>query len=100
MAYGDFKDLAGRTASDKVLRDKLFNIAKNLKYDGYLEVLLLWFIIFWDKKPQVVVLSVPLNKISKCPKNLVNQLLENLKNVKYNRHLKRIFGVLILQICN
>ena len=35
MAYGDFKDLAKRTASDKVLRDKTFNIAENLKYDGY-----------------------------------------------------------------
>ena len=35
MAYGDFKDLATRTASDKVLRDKVFNIAKSLKYDGY-----------------------------------------------------------------
>ena len=35
MAYGDFKDLTRRTASDKILRDKAFNIAKNLKYDGY-----------------------------------------------------------------
>ena len=35
MAYGDFKDLAKRTASDKVLRDKTFNIAKNPKDDGY-----------------------------------------------------------------
>ena len=35
MAYGDFKDLAKRTASDKVLRDKAFNIAKNFKYDRY-----------------------------------------------------------------
>ena len=35
MAYGDFKDLTRRTASDKILRDKVFNIAKNLKYDGY-----------------------------------------------------------------
>ena len=33
--YGDFKDLARRTASDKVLRDKAFNIAKTRKYDGY-----------------------------------------------------------------
>ena len=30
MAYGDFKDLARRTASDKILRDKAFNIAKIL----------------------------------------------------------------------
>ena len=35
MAYGNFKDLARKTASDKVLRDKAFNIAKILKYDGY-----------------------------------------------------------------
>ena len=35
MAYGDFKDLARTIASDKVLRDKAFNIAKNPKYDGY-----------------------------------------------------------------
>ena len=34
MAYGDFKGLARRTAADKVLRDKAFNIAKYLKYDG------------------------------------------------------------------
>ena len=35
MAYGGFKYLARRTASDKVLRDKAFNIAKKPKYDGY-----------------------------------------------------------------
>ena len=35
MAYGDFKDLTRRTASDKVLHDKAFNIAKNPKYDEY-----------------------------------------------------------------
>ena len=34
MAYGDFEDLARRTASDKTLRDKAFNIANNPKYDG------------------------------------------------------------------
>ena len=35
MAYGNFTDLKRRTASDKFLRDKPFNIAKNPKYDGY-----------------------------------------------------------------
>ena len=29
MAYGDFTDLTRRTGSDKILRDKAFNIAKN-----------------------------------------------------------------------
>ena len=34
MAYGDFKDLARRTDSDKILREKAFNVAKNSKYHG------------------------------------------------------------------
>ena len=33
------KILKGRTVSDKILRDKAFNIAKNIKYDGYQRVL-------------------------------------------------------------
>ena len=32
MAYGDFKDLARRTASDKILRDNANNIAKHSNY--------------------------------------------------------------------
>ena len=35
MVYGDVKYLARRTASDKVLRSKGFDIAKNPKNDGY-----------------------------------------------------------------
>ena len=34
MAYGDFKDLPRRIAADKILRDKIFNIAKYRKHDG------------------------------------------------------------------
>ena len=33
VAYGDFRDLPRRAASYKVLCDKLFNVAKNSKYD-------------------------------------------------------------------
>ena len=32
MEYGDLKDLPWRLASDKVSRDKAFDIAKNTKY--------------------------------------------------------------------
>ena len=64
MAYGDFKDLARKTASDKVLRDKAFNIAKNSKYDGYQRGLHLWFINFLIKSPKILVsLIMRLNKI-------------------------------------
>ena len=50
MAYGDVKDLAKRTASDKVLRDKTFNIAKNPKHDGYQRGLASMVYKFFDKK--------------------------------------------------
>ena len=50
MTYGDFKDLARRTTSDKVLRDKAFNIAKNPKYDGYQRGLASMVYKFFDKK--------------------------------------------------
>ena len=33
LDYSGFKDLSRRSTSDKVLRDKAFNIAKNSKYD-------------------------------------------------------------------
>ena len=35
MTDGDFKNLTRRIASDKILRDTAFNMAKNSKYDGY-----------------------------------------------------------------
>ena len=50
MAYGDFKDLARRTAANKVLRDKAFNIAKDPKYDGYQRGLASMVFKFFDKK--------------------------------------------------
>ena len=50
MAYGDFKDLARRAASDTVLGDKTFNIAKNPKYDGYQRGLASIVYKFFDKK--------------------------------------------------
>ena len=35
MIYGKSKDLAKRTQSDNVLRDKAFKTARDPKYDGY-----------------------------------------------------------------
>ena len=50
MPYGDFEDLSRRTASDKVLRDKAFNIAKTLKYNGYQRGLASMVYKFFSKK--------------------------------------------------
>ena len=56
VAYGNFKDLKRRTASDKVLRDKAFDIAKNPKYDGYQLGLASMVYKFFDKSLKVMVL--------------------------------------------
>ena len=50
MAYEDFKDLTRGTASNKILHDKAFNIAKNPKYDGYQHGLASIFYKFFDEK--------------------------------------------------
>ena len=56
LAYGDFRDLAKRTASDKVSRDKAFNTAKNPKCDGYQRGLASMFYNFLIKSQQAVLL--------------------------------------------
>ena len=53
MAYGGFKDLARRTASDKVLRYKAFSIAKNLKYYGFQRGLVSMVYTFFNKKSKI-----------------------------------------------
>ena len=55
-AYGNFKDLAKTTASDEVLRDKVFNIAKMLSMMDIKEDWPLWFTNFLIKSQKKVVL--------------------------------------------
>ena len=80
MAYGDFKGLAKRTAADRVLRDKAFNIAKNPKDDGYQRGLASMVYKLFYKK--VVSLRFQINlllnlcaKMNNCPKNFIKPLL-------------------------
>ena len=54
MAYGDFKHLAKRIASDKVLKDKAFIIASNPKYDGYQRSLASMVYKFFNKKSKSI----------------------------------------------
>ena len=72
MAYRDFKDLARRTASDRVLRDKKFNIAKNPKYYGYQKGLASMFYKFFDKKSAGS--SVNIHANNERPLNLAEEL--------------------------
>ena len=49
------KDIKRRTASDEILREEAFTIAKNPKYDGYQRGLPSMVYRLFDKSPQVVV---------------------------------------------
>ena len=92
MGYGDFKDLKRGTFSDKVLRDKAFNIAKNPKYDRYERGLASVVYTFFDKKSAG---SSIVNNDNNNDYKQINQLLENLKKEKSILHLEITFGVLI-----
>ena len=56
MAYGDFKDLAKQTASDKVLRDEHLILLKILNMMDIKGMLLLWFTNFLIKSRKAAVL--------------------------------------------
>ena len=50
IAYGKSKDLAERTQSEKVLRDKAFKIASNPEYDGYQREVVSMVYNFFDER--------------------------------------------------
>ena len=52
IAYGKYEDLEKRTQSNKVLKDKAFEIANNPKYDGYQRGLALMVFKFFDQKSE------------------------------------------------
>ena len=106
MAYGDFKDLVRRTASDNVLRDKTFNTAKNPKYDRYQRGFASMVYKFFVKKSKGSGVNTHANnkiKQNHRPLNLamhqlaeeLHKSLENVKKELFIQDLKIIFRVLI-----
>ena len=79
MAYGDFKDLARRTASDKVLRNKTFDIAKNPKYVGYQRGLASMVYNFLDKKSKGGGVNIPLDFNEQLAQELHKPIIRNFK---------------------
>ena len=77
MAYGDFKDLAKRTASDKFLRDKVLNIAKNSKYDGYQRGLVSVVYKFSDKETLGSGINIDVNN-DKLVEELHKPIIKNI----------------------
>ena len=101
MVNGDFKDLARRTASVKVLRDKEFNIAKNLKSDGYQRELASMLYKFFDKTSAGISVNMHANNESLL--NLAEELhklsiRKFKKRTVYSRYKDIIWGAVDMQL--
>ena len=101
MAYRRCKDLTKRTQSDKVVRDKDFEIASNPNYDGYQRGLASIVHKFFDKKSKGSGVATLANK--SAIKSILNEQLANelhqpiIRNVKrrrvYSSFKNNIWGV-------
>ena len=76
------------TKSDKVLREKAYDIASNPEYDGYQRGLASMVYNFFDKKS----MGSGIASSSILADNFINLLLKNLKKEKYIHNLKIIYG--------
>ena len=102
-AYGKSKDLAKRSQSDKVLRDKAFKIASDPKYDGYQRGLASIVYKFFDKKSASLDKSKGSGIINETNYQLANELhkpiIRKFKKgfikKKFIHHIEIIFWVLI-----
>ena len=88
VAYGDFKDLNRRAAADKVLCDKAFNTATNLKYDGYQRGINSIVETFLNKIKNETNRKLENRKLAEELLE-TNQLLENLRKEKYTHFYRQ-----------
>ena len=103
ITYGKFKNLKRRTFSDKILRDKALNIAKNPKYDGYQRCLASTMYKIFDKKSASLKdksvsgsgVNIPLNFNEQLAKELHKPIIKKFKKEKIILDLEIIFGELI-----
>ena len=92
MAYGNFKDLARRTTSDKVLRNKASTIAKNPKYDGYQRGLASMVYTYFDKKSKGSGFNIPLESDDQLAEELHKPIIRKfLKRSVYSRFKDNIW---------
>ena len=92
-AYGKSKDLAKRTLSDNVLRDKAFEIESDPKYDGY-QIGLASMVYKFLTNNLVEGVLLP-SQITNWHMNFIGRLFENLGEEKLIYLLESIFKVLI-----
>ena len=92
MAYGKSKDLAKRTQSNKVLRDKAFKMASDAKCDGYQRGLASMVYKIFDKKSSGKGVAAEPNY--QLVNELHRQIIRKFKRRKvYSSFNNNIFGV-------
>ena len=98
MAYEDFKGLERRTASDRILRNKAFNIAKNPNYDEYERGIASMVYTFLDKKSAGSGVNANINKSTINNKKLAQELhktiIRKLKKTQFIQDSKKILCVI------
>ena len=67
--------------SDKVLKCKAFDIAKNPKYDGYERGLALMVYKFFDKKSKGTGVNIPLKFNEQLAKELHKPIIRNFEKI-------------------
>ena len=86
--------LASRTASDTILRDKAFNIARNPKYSGYQRELASMAYKFFDKESTGSGVNTPADNnerpLDLATQKLAEELHKTLENLKKNNSFFRI----------
>ena len=93
MTYGKYKDLEKRTQSDKVLKNKSFEIASNLKYDGYQRGLVSMVYKFFDKNSKGSGIEPASNQ--QLAKELHKLIIRKLKKIKVYSSFKDNIWVFI-----
>ena len=86
-AYPDSNDLAKRTISDNILKDRAYKIARNRNYDGYQRELASMVYKVFDKKAGS---GVSVNE--QLAEELHKPVIKKLKRRKSVRELTTIFG--------
>ena len=100
MAYGNFKNLPIRTAAEKVLSDKPFDITENLKFNGYQCGYSSTFYNFFEKKTFGDTVKSDVMPNQELTEDYASQLLDSSKNEQYTHLSWTAFVVLTLPICN
>ena len=94
MAYGKYKDLEKRTQSDKVLKDKAFQIANNPKYDGYQRGLASMVYKVFDKKSKAAGIKNEIKQIQQLANEVYKPIIRKFKKRKVYSSVKdNIWGV-------